>query len=193
MRKRKGKSKREWMEIRSKSSGQTSLSSPPLRSTGIAEHPDVPMSSVTRDALLKLALPLVKNHGFTRRALSLAAMHSPSGNHTAPLSDTAVDALFGEGDEARRTLIHAWLDDARVSLRTSYGQGSVATSVTQTPNLSNVLKARLSRNEDVLEHLPGVSAGFNPDVFPLLMRPSGPLRHSLSLPHPQRCPLSSSL
>jgi len=115
------------------------------------------MSSAARDALLKLALPLVKNHGFTRSALSLAAMHSPSGNHTAPLNDMAVDALFGEGDEARRTLIHAWLDDARISLRTAYSQGGVATSTPQTPSLENVLKTRLNKNEDVLEHLPEVS------------------------------------
>ena len=114
------------------------------------------MTSATRDALLKLALPLVKNHGFTRSALSLAAMYSPSGKHTAPLNDMAVDALFGEGDEARRTLIHAWLDDARVSLRTPRSQGDAAAS-TQTPSLGNVLKTRLSRNEDVLEHLPEVS------------------------------------
>ena len=119
------------------------------------------MSSRTRDALLKLALPLVKNHGFTRSALSLAVMHLPSGSHAAPLNDTAVDALFGEGDEARRTLIHAWLDDARVSMRTSYSQysqGGATTSTAQTPNLGNVLKMRLNKNEDVLKHLPEVSA-----------------------------------
>ena len=116
------------------------------------------MSSATRDALLKLALPLIKNHGFTRSALSLAVMYSPSGKHTAPLNDTAVDALFGKGDEARRTLIRAWLDDARVSLReSSYSQGGASTSTGQTPSLENVLKTRLSKNEDVLTHLPEVS------------------------------------
>lgn len=116
------------------------------------------MSSTTRDALLKLAFPLVKNHGFTRSALSLAAMHSLSGTHTAPLNDTAVDALFGEGDEARRTLINAWLDDARGSLRKSYSQGGDSATTTQPPSLGGVLKTRLSKNEEVLEHLPEVSA-----------------------------------
>ena len=135
-----------------------------MRSTGIAEHPALPdaMSSATREALLKLALPLVKNHGFTRSALSLAVMYSSSGNHTAPLNDTAVDALFGEGDEARRTLIRAWLDDARISLRTSYSQAGTATSTARTPSLENVLKTRLSKNEEVLKHLPDVSTHESP-------------------------------
>ena len=123
------------------------------------------MSSATRDALLKRALPLVKNHGFTRSALSLAAMYLPSGNHIAPLNDTAVDALFGEGDEARRTLICAWLDDARVSLRRSYSEPDAVTSTAQTPNLGSVLKTRLSKNEDVLKHLPEVSTSPNSEVF----------------------------
>ena len=123
------------------------------------------MTSATRDALLKLALPLVKNHGFTRSALSLAAMYSPSGKHTAPLNDTAVDALFGEGDEARRTFINAWLADARLSLRTSYNQGGTFTQTSQTPSLENVLKLRLSKNEEVLEHLPEVSASPNSEGY----------------------------
>ena len=116
------------------------------------------MTSATRDALLKLAFPLVKNHGFTRSTLSLSAMSSPSGTHMTPLSDRAVDALFGEGDEARRTLINAWLDDARVSLRELYSQGGVSMTAAQTPSLGGVLKARLSKNEDVVEHLPEASA-----------------------------------
>lgn len=120
-------------------------------------HGDVMTS--TRDALLKLALPLVKNHGFTRNALSLAAMYSPSGKHAAPLNDMAVDALFGEGDEARRTLINAWLEDARVSLRAFHAQRSALGTTTQNPSLGGVLKMRLSKNEDVLEHLPEVSGG----------------------------------
>jgi ubiquinone biosynthesis protein COQ9 len=151
------------------------------------------MSSTSRDALLKLALPLVKNHGFTRSALSLAAMHSPSGKHTAPLNDTAVDALFGEGDEARRTLINAWLDDARASLRTAYSQGGIAASTMQTPSLGNVLKTRLSRNEEVLEHLPEVSTRVDSEALPVFIRQSHPLRHLLSSPRPQYYPHSSFL
>ena len=153
------------MEIRSKLcvgflSDQRELPSVPLN-----QPPDT-MTSATRDALLKLAFPLVKNHGFTRSALSLAAMYLPSGKHTAPLNDTAVDALFGEGEEARRTLINAWLDDARVSLRTSYSQnGTVTSTTTQTPSLNNVLKTRLSRNKEVLEHLPEVSPSLDSERY----------------------------
>ena len=150
------------MEIRSK------LSVDPRKPRYRRELPNIPRNlplDTMRDALLKLALPLVKNHGFTRSTLSLAAMYLPSGKHTAPLNDSAVDALFGEGDEARRTLINAWLDDARVSLRKSYSQGGAATSATQTPSLESVLKMRLSRNEEVLEHLPEVSAKLNLEKY----------------------------
>ena len=119
------------------------------------------MASATKDTLLKLALPLVKDHGFTRTALSLAVMYSPSGKHVAPLDDTAVDALFGEGDEARRTLINAWLDDARVLLRKFYNEGRTSLTTAQTPTLGNVLKTRLAKNEEVLEHLPEVRARTN--------------------------------
>ena len=153
------------MEIRSKlsvSSVHVHFSSP--RSTAVAEHlraqRNLDMASATREALLKLALPLVKDHGFTRSALSLAAMYSSSGKHAAPLSDMAVDALFGEGDEARRTLVNAWLDDARISLRQRYSQDSASATAIQTPSLDSVLKTRLSKNEDVLEHLPEVSTRF---------------------------------
>lgn len=166
------------------------------------------MTSTTREALLKLALPLVKNHGFTRSALSLAAMYSQSGKHTAPLNDTAVDALFGQGDEARRTLINAWLDDARLSLRKSYSQGGAVMSTSRTLNLADVLKMRLNKNEDVLEHLPEVSASLNSKkhsrclsgplsaqafallatpptlsslVFPLTLDPRPAISHSMSI------------
>lgn len=123
------------------------------------------MTSTTRDALLKLALPLVKKHGFTRSTLSLAALDSPSGVHTVPLDDMAVDALFGEGDEARRTLINAWLDDARGSLRKFYSQRGTSTTPTQIPTLGGVLKTRLSKNEDVLEYLPEVCTRPNSERY----------------------------
>ena len=177
------------------------------------------MSTAARDALLKLALPLVKNHGFTRSALSLAAMQPPSGNHTAPLSDMAVDALFGEGDEARRTLIRAWLDDARVSLRAAYSQGGATTSTPQTPSLENVLKTRLNKNEDVLEHLPEVSMSpqfksihiahaafrsiqafallatppsFSSLIFPLTLDPRPAISHSMHIAA-EACQLSGDM
>ncbi|KAF9778999.1 hypothetical protein BJ322DRAFT_1090875 [Thelephora terrestris] len=145
------------------------------------------MSSTTRNALLKLALPLIKDHGFTRSALSLAVMYSPSGKHTAPLNDTAVDALFGEGDEARRTLMNAWLDDARVSLRKSYSQDSDTATTARNPSLGNVLKTRLSKNEGVLEHLPEAFAllatppTLSSLIFPLTLDPRPAISHSMSV------------
>lgn len=145
------------------------------------------MASTTRDALLKLALPLVKNHGFSRNALSLAAMDLPSGKHTAPLNDTAVDALFGEGDEARRTLINAWLDDARVSTRKHYNQGFASAAAEQIPRLSNVLKTRLSKNEEVLRYLPEAFAllatpqTLSSMIFPVTIDPRPVISHSTSI------------
>ncbi|KAG1762704.1 hypothetical protein EDD22DRAFT_1043092 [Suillus occidentalis] len=65
-----------------------------------------------RAKLLKLALPLIRTHGFTRDALSLSVLSLPTPL-AHPLPDPSVTALFGPGDDARRTLVHAWLDDAR--------------------------------------------------------------------------------
>lgn len=114
-------------------------------------------------------------------------MHSPSGKHTAPLNDTAVDALFGEGDEARRTLIKAWLDDARVSLRKFYSETGASATTTKSPSLNNVLKTRLNKNEDVLEHLPEAFALLatpwtqSSFIFPLTLDPRPAISHSMSV------------
>ncbi|KAG9315032.1 hypothetical protein JVU11DRAFT_4144 [Chiua virens] len=67
-------------------------------------------------------------------------------NLTRSLSQTRpVTALFGQGDDARRTLVHAWLDDARCRMPST----SAAT-------IRDVLHARLQMNEPVLAHLPEV-------------------------------------
>lgn len=100
-----------------------------------------------RNALLKLALPLVRTHGFTRHTLALSALSLPSGSHRQPLNDTAVSALFGEGDDARRTLINAWLDDARSGIAAGLGPDR---------SMHNVLDTRLKANEPVLQFLPEV-------------------------------------
>ncbi|KAJ7761994.1 hypothetical protein DFH07DRAFT_415755 [Mycena maculata] len=95
-------------------------------------------------SLLKLALPLISEHGFTRAALARSVLHLPVP-HAAPLSDTAVSALFGRGDLARKTLIHAWLEGGVESMK---GAASAPTS------LKEVLHSRLAYNESVLPHLP---------------------------------------
>lgn len=116
--------------------------------------------------LLKLALPLVRTHGFTREALSRSVLALPAGEvHTEPLSDTAVSALFGNGDAARRTLIDAWMKDglqhmALVPGVERHAQSSIsldsATATGKKASIRDVLRARLEYNEPVLPHLPEV-------------------------------------
>ncbi|KAJ7285254.1 hypothetical protein C8J57DRAFT_1290995 [Mycena rebaudengoi] len=101
------------------------------------------MTSGSGVRLLKLALPLISEHGFTRTALA-----------RSPLSDTAVSALFGNGDLARKTLIHAWLDDGVSSMKTTTGAPTT---------IKDALHARLAYNEPVLSHLP--------EAFTLLSAP----------------------
>ncbi|KAK0500259.1 hypothetical protein EDD18DRAFT_821102 [Armillaria luteobubalina] len=109
---------------------------------------------MSRIQLLQLATSLVKTHGFTRAALAESVRILPPGQaHPVPLSDTAVSSLFGNGDDARRTLIHAWLD-----------QGIRHMETVSSPTLKSVLHARLQYNEPVLQHLP--------EAFALLASPS---------------------
>jgi ubiquinone biosynthesis protein COQ9 len=97
--------------------------------------------------LLQLALPLVPKHGFTRQALALSVL-SLARQHVEPLSETAVTALFGEGDDARRLLVQCWLNDARQKMKENADGKQAA--------MADVLKSRLKVNEEVLEHLPEV-------------------------------------
>ncbi|KAG1728669.1 hypothetical protein EDB19DRAFT_1882156 [Suillus lakei] len=104
--------------------------------------------TTTSSKLLKLALPLIKTHGFTREALSLSVLSLPTPL-AHPLPDASVTALFGPGDDARRTLVHAWLDDARRRMKEE-----ASDSMGLHLGMGDVLKARLRSNEPVLEHLP---------------------------------------
>lgn len=69
--------------------------------------------------------------------------------HPEPLRDTAVSALFGDGDDARRTLIKAWLAEGRVHMRMSAAASNART-------IQDVLISRLRYNEPVLGLLPEV-------------------------------------
>ncbi|KAF7336797.1 Ubiquinone biosynthesis protein [Mycena venus] len=111
------------------------------------------MAANSSTRLLKLALPLVSEHGFTRAALARSVLHLPTP-HAEPLSDTAVSALFGRGDLARKTLIRAWLDDGVESMKNAPGVGT---------SVKDALHARLAYNEPVLAHLP--------EAFALLAAP----------------------
>ncbi|KAI9463265.1 hypothetical protein BJY52DRAFT_1254237 [Lactarius psammicola] len=95
-----------------------------------------------RTQLLKLAVPLVKQHGFTRTALARSVLALPEP-HSTPLPDSAVTTLFGEGDTARRTLISAWLEQGRTHMRS-----------VPVEDVKAALLARLEYNAPVLEHLP---------------------------------------
>lgn len=100
---------------------------------------------------MQLALPLVKTHGFTREALSNSVLHLPTP-HAQPLSETATSALFGNGDDARRTLIHAWLDDARQKMHTEPNSSA---------SMKTILGTRLAQNVPVLHHLPEACISFS--------------------------------
>lgn len=97
-----------------------------------------------RNQLLRLALPLVRTHGFTREALAQSVLSLPQP-HAEPLNDSAVSALFGNGEDARRTLVDAWLTEGRVQMK-----NAPATT------MRDVLGYRLSYNEAVLGLLPEV-------------------------------------
>lgn len=99
-----------------------------------------------RSQLLKLSLPLIPTHGFTRQTLSLSVLSLPVP-HEEPLSERAVSNLFGEGDTARATLTNAWLDDARQQM-----------NVVSPKSIRDVLSHRLRHNEPVLDKLPEVFA-----------------------------------
>ncbi|CCL99304.1 uncharacterized protein FIBRA_01320 [Fibroporia radiculosa] len=157
----------------SKWAGYLKSSAPDNTSRRLAVYRGSPLYSrldhhtMSRAQLLKLALPLVKTHGFTREALSRSVLYLPGTPHAEPLSETAISALFGDGDNARRTLLDAWLDDARTDMKSA-----------PSPIMKDVLASRLRRNEPILRWLP--------EAFGLLISPpSGvpPLDPSPALKH----------
>jgi ubiquinone biosynthesis protein COQ9 len=117
--------------------------------------------------LLKLALPLVRTHGFTREALSRSVLSLPANEvHSEPLSDTAVSALFGHGDDARKTLIEAWLEDGLRHMGSIPGAErpttpllaleTFRTGTEKKASVKDALRARLEYNEPALPYLPEV-------------------------------------
>ncbi|KAI0091015.1 hypothetical protein BDY19DRAFT_886259 [Irpex rosettiformis] len=124
---------------------------------------------IRRKQLLRLALPLVRTHGFSREALSRSVLSLPEP-HPAPLNETAVSALFGKGEDARRTLIEAWLSEGLADMKNAPSK-----------SLKDILSHRLRYNEPVL--------GLLPEAFATLATPSGfclfdaspALKHSTSI------------
>jgi ubiquinone biosynthesis protein COQ9 len=123
--------------------------------------------------LLKRCFPLIPQHGFTRKTIALASIYdkcnsggvakhdaaetAQDGGMTsyaegAPLSETAISALFGSADGARRTLINAWLATATEEMGTPWKLAPREASRTPPP-LIDLLQRRLELNKPVLNHL----------------------------------------
>lgn len=104
---------------------------------------------MSRAELIQLSVSLVKTYGFTREALSRSVLAlPPAQTHREPLGDNAIDALFGHGDQARRALINAWLDEGIKHMKPR----------PLSNNIGDILHSRLEYNEPVLQYLPEVDA-----------------------------------
>lgn len=105
------------------------------------------------EAILRRAFTKIPIHGFTRNAIALA---STSEKSVMPLSETAISALFGAGNEANRTLIRAWMKEGRVHMNTPSVSTPNLASSARGSTMEQVLLRRLQWNEPVLEHLKDV-------------------------------------
>ncbi|KAF9472864.1 hypothetical protein BDN70DRAFT_886476 [Pholiota conissans] len=146
------------------------------------------MAGLSSSHLLKLALPLIKTHGFTREALARSVISLPSTStaqpYTEPLSDSAVTALFGKGDAARRTLIDAWLDDGLKYMTVGPASVEALAGVEQEEapprTIRDVLRARLEYNEPVLPHIPDAFAVMATSGFHVV-DPLPAMKHALKI------------
>ena len=103
--------------------------------------------------MLRHAVPLIPTYGFSRQTLALAALHLPRP-HAEPLSEGAITALFGAGDEARKNLAWAWLEEGRRRMR-GLEDATENTQRMEIP-IEVSLRRRLQWNEPVLDKLPEV-------------------------------------
>ncbi|KAJ3566086.1 hypothetical protein NP233_g7222 [Leucocoprinus birnbaumii] len=110
------------------------------------------MSTHTGARLLKLALPLVRTHGFTRDALAFSVLELPPPETlSSPLSDAAISSLFGPGSKAEHTLINFFFDEGLEHMR--YRAQAWSGSTGRSPTIKELLEERLKYNEPVLGHL----------------------------------------
>ncbi|CAG7849501.1 SubName: Full=Uncharacterized protein {ECO:0000313/EMBL:CCA75221.1} [Serendipita indica DSM 11827] len=118
-----------------------------------------------RSQILRHAVTLVPSLGFTRAAISEAALKATAGEE---LPERTIDVLFGRGEDARKTLIRAWLEEGRNSMGASNHPGTVR----------DALHRRLEWNVPVLDKLP--------EAYALLATPSSlsPLDVRAILEHP---------
>lgn len=124
----------------------------PLRSNALGLETSIQMAQA--QTILRCAFTHIPTHGFTRRAIAL----SMPGSATQ-LSETAISALFGAGDNADRTLIRAWLEEGRAQMNPvapHNGESSSTAGSTSSATMEEVLLRRLKWNEPVLHHLKDV-------------------------------------
>lgn len=96
---------------------------------------------------------MIPTYGFSRQTLALAALHLPRP-HAEPLSEGAIAALFGAGDEARKNLAWAWLEEGRRRMR-GLEDATENTQRMEIP-IEVSLRRRLQWNEPALDKLPEV-------------------------------------
>ena len=83
----------------------------------------------------------------------MAALHLPRP-HAEPLSESAITALFGAGDKARKNLVWAWLEEGRRCMK-GLDDATENTQRMAIP-VEVSLRRRLQWNEPVLDKLPEV-------------------------------------
>lgn len=108
--------------------------------------------------ILRGAFAHIPTHGFTRRSIALSIPASGT-----QLSETAISALFGAGDNADRTLIRAWLEEGRAQMGSAAPHNrdsSSSAGSTPSATMEEVLLRRLKWNEPVLHHLKDVRYHF---------------------------------
>lgn len=147
------------------------------------------MSTQTSARLLKLALPLVRTHGFTRDALAFSVLHlPPPETHSSPLSDAAISSLFGQGVKAEHSLINFFFDEGLEHMK-SRAQ-ALSESHGHIPTIQELLQERLEFNEPVLYHLSDAFASLASTsssaakLGPLQLPPVDPLpglKHALKI------------
>jgi ubiquinone biosynthesis protein COQ9 len=96
---------------------------------------------------------LIPTYGFSRQTLAVAALHLPRP-HSEPLSDGAITALFGAGNEARKNLAWAWLEEGRRRMKGP--EDATENTQRMAIPIEVSLRRRLQWNVPLLDKLPEV-------------------------------------
>lgn len=124
----------------------------PLLDTG---HHQSTMSSL-RNQILSAAIPLVRNHSFTRPTLRQALANLPGQTSTEGGLDATLDTLFGPSPGSERELVKAWEKQGLENMQVTTGDQT--SSDGQVHELQRSLQQRLQySSESAGEHLVEVS------------------------------------